>query len=59
VSGGDVGIYSTDNYYAMGTGGQYIFVVPELALVTVITGDCDDTYAPWPYYTDYILAACE
>jgi hypothetical protein len=27
--------------------------------VTVITGDCDDTYAPWPYYTDYILAACE
>ena len=48
-----------DGYYAMGTGGQYIFVVPELALVTVITGDSDDTYAPWPYYTDYILAACE
>ena len=47
-----------DNYYAMGTGGQYIFVAPELALVTVITSTCRDTYAPWPYYTDYILAAC-
>jgi CubicO group peptidase (beta-lactamase class C family) len=48
-----------DGYYAMGTGGQYIFVVPELELVTVMTCDYDDTYAPWPYYTEYILAACE
>ena len=47
-----------DTYYAMGHGGQYIFVVPELRLVTVITSRFQDTYAPWPYFTDYVLAAC-
>ena len=46
-------------YYAMGFGGQFIFVVPELKLVTVFTtGGWGDTYAPWPYFTDYVLAAC-
>ena len=47
-----------DTYYAMGHGGQFIFVVPELELVTVMA--CrfpQNTYAPWPYFTDYILAA--
>lgn len=48
--------YST--YYAMGHGGQFIFVVPELELVTVITSRFQNTYAPWPYFSDYILAAC-
>ena len=47
-----------DAYCAMGHGGQYIFVVPELELVTVITSTYEDTYAPWPYFTNYILAAC-
>lgn len=47
-----------ETYYAMGHGGQYIFVVPELALVTVMTGHFSaDTYAPWPYFENYILAA--
>ena len=46
-----------DAYYAMGHGGQFIFVVPELELVAVITSRFQDTYAPWPYFTDYILAA--
>jgi len=48
-----------DTYYAMGFGGQFVFVVPELDLVTVITSRFrQDTYAPWPYFTDYVLAAC-
>ncbi len=43
----------------MGFGGQFIFVVPELSLVAVFTtGGWGDTYAPWPYFTDYVLAAC-
>ena len=49
-----------DTYYAMGAMGQYILVVPELDLVTVITSSgSGNTYAPWPYFTDYILAACD
>ncbi len=47
-----------DTFYAMGHGGQFIFVVPELGLVTVITSRFSDTYAPRPYFYDYILAAC-
>jgi len=46
-------------YYAMGFGGQFVFVVPSLDLVAVFTtGGWGDTYAPWPYFTDYVLAAC-
>ena len=47
-----------DAYYAMGHGGQYIFVVPELALVTVVTSRFQDTYLPQYYFNDYIVAAC-
>lgn len=47
-----------DTYYAMGHGGQYIFVVPELRLVTVITGRFQDTYTPQYYFSDYIIPAC-
>ncbi len=48
-----------DAYHAFGAWGQYIFMVPELELVTVIT--CvgpHDSYAARPYFTDYVLAAC-
>ena len=46
-------------YYAMGHAGQFIFIVPELELVTVITSRYpQDTYAPWPYFSDYVLGAC-
>lgn len=47
-----------DVYYTMGYAGQYIFVVPELKLVTVITSSLQDTYAPQYYFNDYIIAAC-
>ncbi|GAA6513352.1 serine hydrolase [Merdimmobilis hominis] len=48
-----------DTYYAFGAWGQYIFVVPELDLVTVIASHYpENSYAPRPYFTDYILAAC-
>ena len=46
-----------DTFYAMGHGGQFIFIVPELELVTVITSRFSDTYAPWPYFIDYVLEA--
>lgn len=47
-----------DTYYAFGAWGQYIFVVPELDLVTVIaSAGPQDSYAPRPYFTDYVLAA--
>jgi CubicO group peptidase (beta-lactamase class C family) len=49
-----------DTFFAMGGGGHYIFVVPELALVVVMSCyNHGDSYAPWPYFTDYILPACE
>lgn len=47
-----------DTYYAFGAWGQYIFVVPELDLVTVIaSAGPQDSYLPRPYFTDYVLAA--
>ena len=48
--------YST--YYAMGAGGQYIFVVPELNLVTVMASRVSDAYTPQYYFNDYVMAAC-
>ena len=45
-------------YYAFGAWGQYIFVVPELSLVTVIAcSGPQSSYAPRPYFTDYVLEA--
>lgn len=44
-------------YYALGHAGQFILVVPQLKLVTVFTSDCQNTYTPRPYFTDYILNA--
>jgi CubicO group peptidase (beta-lactamase class C family) len=47
-----------DAYYAMGHGGNFIYVVPELDLVTVMACDYnDDTYAPWVYFEEYLLPA--
>ena len=48
-----------DTYYAFGAHGQFIFVVPQLDLVTVITSNSvENSYAPRPFFTDYVLAAC-
>ena len=48
-----------DTFFAMGGGGHHIFVVPALELVVVMTCyNSGDSYAPWPYFTDYILPAC-
>ena len=44
-------------FYAMGHGGQYIFAVPELNLVTVMTSRVSDTYLPQRYFTEYVIAA--
>lgn len=47
-----------DTYYAFGAWGQYILVVPELQLVTVIASrGPQNSYAPRPFFTDYVLAA--
>ena len=47
-----------DTYYAFGAWGQYVFVVPELDLVTVIASHYpQNSYAPRPFFTDYILSA--
>lgn len=47
-----------DTFFAMGAGGHHIFVVPELELVVVMTCyNNGDSYALWPYFTDYILPA--
>ena len=47
-------------YYAMGHAGQYILVVPDLKLVSVITSTLNQTtYTPWPYFSDYVVDACE
>lgn len=53
------GAGSYETYYAFGAWGQYIFVVPALNLVSVIASHYpQDSYAPRPYFTDYVLAAC-
>ena len=46
-----------DVYFAFGHAGQFIHVVPELNLVNVITSDCQSSYDPRPYFTDYVLNA--
>lgn len=52
------GTENYDTYYAFGAWGQYIFVVPELNLVTVIASEGpQDSYVPRPYFTDYVLEA--
>ena len=46
-------------YFAQGHGGQYIFVVPELELVTVVTGNLSGNAGlPRRYFAEYIVAAC-
>ena len=61
---GEYGSYTTpyptasyDTYFAFGYGGQMIYVVPELELVAVFASGCQSSYAPRPYFTDYILNA--
>lgn len=61
---GGYGTYATpypaasyDAYFAFGHGGQFIYVVPELELVSVFTSSCQSSYAPRPYFTDYVLNA--
>lgn len=46
-----------DTYFAFGYGGQFIYVVPELDLVAVFTCGGHNSYAPRPYFTDYVLNA--
>ena len=46
-------------YYAVGHGGQYIVVVPDLELVAVSTGRFPSGKYPFlNYFRDYVLAAC-
>jgi CubicO group peptidase (beta-lactamase class C family) len=61
---GEYGSYTTpyptasyDTYFAFGYAGQFIYVVPELDLVTVFTSSCQSSYGPRPYFTDYVLNA--
>lgn len=44
-------------YFALGHAGQFIYVVPDLQLVTVFTSSCESSYGPRPYFTDYVLNA--
>lgn len=46
-----------DLFYAMGDRGQYIFVVPGLQLVTVMTGRTQNTYQPQWIFRDYLIPA--
>lgn len=47
-----------DAFYAAGFGGQYIFVVPGLELVTVVNSQSFGTmYTPQTYFQDYVLKA--
>ena len=47
-------------FFAQGHAGQLIFVVPELNLISVFTSNRpDDTHAPWAYFADYVLEACD
>ncbi len=59
-STGNTGPAQYDTYMAFGAWGQFIIVVPELELVTVITSQGPQGgFVPRPYFTDYILAACQ
>jgi CubicO group peptidase (beta-lactamase class C family) len=44
-------------YYALGHGGQYIIVVPELNMVTVMTGRLQDLFLPQQFFRDHLLQA--
>ncbi|MCL2034810.1 MAG: beta-lactamase family protein [Oscillospiraceae bacterium] len=44
-------------YYAMGHGGQYIIVIPELNLVTVMASRVSNTYTPQYLFADYVIPA--
>ena len=47
-----------DMYYAYGFGGQYIFIVPELDLVNVITSNNpSQSYKARECFTEYLLDA--
>ena len=46
-------------YYAMGHGGQYIIVVPELNLVAVMASRVSDTYIPQRVFMEYVIPACQ
>jgi len=49
-----------DMCYAYGFGGQYIFVVPKLNMVNVITSsNPDHSYRAREYFTEYVLDAVE
>jgi len=49
-----------DMYYAYGFGGQYIFIVPELDMVNVITSNNPEhSYRAREYFTEYVLDAVE
>jgi len=48
-----------DLFYAMGAWGQYIFVVPELNMVTVINSRTENTYEPQWLFRDYLIPAFE
>ncbi len=49
-----------DCYYAFGAHGQYILIVPELELVTVIASNSvQNSYTPRTYFVDYVLAAVQ
>ena len=53
------GAKNYNTYLAQGHGGQVIFVVPELNLVSVFTSNYQsDSGAPFPYFANYVLAAC-
>jgi len=44
-------------FYAMGHGGQFIFVVPALSLVTVMTSRVSELRLPQRYFIEYIIPA--
>jgi CubicO group peptidase (beta-lactamase class C family) len=47
-----------DAYYAFGAWGQYIIVVPELELITVISSpEPGNSYVPRSYFIDYVMEA--
>lgn len=48
-----------DAYYALGHGGQYIIVVPDLNLVAVFTSKSSaNIYTPQPLFEKYVVGTC-